>query len=377
MPNKKSSKSPAFPPIRVLPEDAKAIGEFALDDGGERVKAEDVDYSGTEEEDEMDDADRTITDEDSDSDVPMDKSELDAAAQLLLSVSPRIMPMRPRSLSHLEPLQSLADAAFGQPKTSDVEKLRSCLQGISRSSGMGSLLAFNSNGNNANKKKGAGSNASSGTKIKFTLSSRSNSSESSRSSNSKRGKKRKQGQKSSGSEAGTKRKRPHGYVLPSTLKDTKYAKDYNLDGRIGIYTPEQRAKLLEKFRKKRRNRVWFKKVRYGCRKNLADRRLRIKGRFVRADSQEYKDYFAKLAREAEAAKKANPMKSPELKLNGSSEAVTSFSLQVNTDHHNKVAASKTARKSGNIAAVHPKMSPTAFSILANSNGRPRAASTLT
>ena len=37
----------------MLPEDAKAIGEFALDDGGERVKAEDVDYSGTEEEDEM------------------------------------------------------------------------------------------------------------------------------------------------------------------------------------------------------------------------------------------------------------------------------------------------------------------------------------
>ena len=66
------------------------------------------------------------------------------------------------------------------------------------------------------------------------------------------------------------------------------------DGRIGIYTPKQRVRLLEKFRAKRRNRVWFKKVRYGCRKNFADRRLRIKGRFVREDSQEYKDYFANL-----------------------------------------------------------------------------------
>ena len=53
------------------------------------------------------------------------------------------------------------------------------------------------------------------------------------------------------------------------------------DGRIGIYAPAQRRVLLAKFAAKRKRRRWDKKVRYNCRKNLADSRLRVKGRFVK------------------------------------------------------------------------------------------------
>lgn len=61
----------------------------------------------------------------------------------------------------------------------------------------------------------------------------------------------------------------------------KYKEIYNKDGRIGIYTPEERMKIIERFRMKRTRRNYNKKVRYACRKNLADSRIRIKGRFVK------------------------------------------------------------------------------------------------
>ena len=61
---------------------------------------------------------------------------------------------------------------------------------------------------------------------------------------------------------------------------------YNQNGRIGIYTPAERAAIINRFKGKRSRRVWNKKIRYGCRKNLADRRLRVKGRFVKRSEQE-------------------------------------------------------------------------------------------
>jgi hypothetical protein len=79
---------------------------------------------------------------------------------------------------------------------------------------------------------------------------------------------------------------------PSLMQ--KFGKIYNSYGRVGIYTVEQRLFIMNRYRKKRTNRVWKKVVRYDCRKNLADTRLRIKGRFVRKDSEEAKAYFANL-----------------------------------------------------------------------------------
>lgn len=46
---------------------------------------------------------------------------------------------------------------------------------------------------------------------------------------------------------------------------------------------ERRAKI-ERYKKKKRN--WMKKISYDCRKNVADSRLRIKGRFIsKVDSE--------------------------------------------------------------------------------------------
>ena len=78
----------------------------------------------------------------------------------------------------------------------------------------------------------------------------------------------------------------------------KYGAIYNNSQRIAVYNREERGLLLKKYRKKKGKRVWTKKIRYGCRKNLADKRLRIKGRFVKRDSPEAKAYFAAL-KEAE------------------------------------------------------------------------------
>eukprot|EP00596_Hydrurales_sp_CCMP1899_P004102 CAMPEP_0119039836 /NCGR_PEP_ID=MMETSP1177-20130426/9537_1 /TAXON_ID=2985 /ORGANISM="Ochromonas sp, Strain CCMP1899" /LENGTH=464 /DNA_ID=CAMNT_0007004221 /DNA_START=175 /DNA_END=1566 /DNA_ORIENTATION=- len=69
-------------------------------------------------------------------------------------------------------------------------------------------------------------------------------------------------------------------MLPQILEED-YGTVYNKNGRIGIYTKEERQSIISRFQDKRRTRVWKKKIRYHCRKDLADRRIRIKGRFVR------------------------------------------------------------------------------------------------
>ena len=49
---------------------------------------------------------------------------------------------------------------------------------------------------------------------------------------------------------------------------------------IGNLTAKERKEKIEKYQEKRKHRIWNKKTSYDCRKKVADKRLRIKGRFV-------------------------------------------------------------------------------------------------
>lgn len=60
----------------------------------------------------------------------------------------------------------------------------------------------------------------------------------------------------------------------------------NQEGFIGAYSPESRRQRIQKFLEKRSRRVWTKKVKYDVRKNFADSRLRVKGRFVKKEDEE-------------------------------------------------------------------------------------------
>ena len=56
---------------------------------------------------------------------------------------------------------------------------------------------------------------------------------------------------------------------------------------IGAYSPDERYKRLIKFFSKRNRRLWTKRVKYDVRKNFADSRVRVKGRFVRKEDEEF------------------------------------------------------------------------------------------
>jgi hypothetical protein len=55
---------------------------------------------------------------------------------------------------------------------------------------------------------------------------------------------------------------------------------------VGAYSPDSRRKRIDKFLDKRLKRVWRKEVKYDVRKNFADSRLRVKGRFVKKEDEQ-------------------------------------------------------------------------------------------
>eukprot|EP00536_Pseudo-nitzschia_multiseries_P000303 jgi/Psemu1/249347/estExt_Genewise1Plus.C_40127 len=99
-------------------------------------------------------------------------------------------------------------------------------------------------------------------------------------------------------------------TLPHSLR--KYKEVYNKNGRIGIYTPAERAAIIARFQSKRTRRVWNKKIRYNCRKNLADRRLRVKGRFVKRSVTEAPKILSSTAKGATATATQKTSNTPAL-----------------------------------------------------------------
>jgi hypothetical protein len=57
------------------------------------------------------------------------------------------------------------------------------------------------------------------------------------------------------------------------------------DGWVGAYSPDSRKTRIGRFMEKRNHRVWTKSVKYDVRKNFADSRLRVKGRFVKKEDE--------------------------------------------------------------------------------------------
>eukprot|EP00978_Attheya_sp_CCMP212_P011127 scaffold27227_cov45-Attheya_sp.AAC.2 len=87
---------------------------------------------------------------------------------------------------------------------------------------------------------------------------------------------------------------PSGLGLPRSMSDPNLSMSMDAngllhvdrpDGWVGAYSPDSRKIRIERFLAKRNHRVWTKKVKYDVRKNFADSRLRVKGRFVKKEDE--------------------------------------------------------------------------------------------
>jgi hypothetical protein len=55
---------------------------------------------------------------------------------------------------------------------------------------------------------------------------------------------------------------------------------------IGLLSLPVRYVKIMRFKQKKNSRIWTKQISYACRKNIAEKRLRIKGRFIKKEEQQ-------------------------------------------------------------------------------------------
>lgn len=74
---------------------------------------------------------------------------------------------------------------------------------------------------------------------------------------------------------------------PTVTQPVHVVKPPNPDGKhyVGAYSPESRRRRLERFWEKKKNRIWQRKVKYDVRKEFAESRIRVKGRFVKKEDE--------------------------------------------------------------------------------------------
>ena len=87
---------------------------------------------------------------------------------------------------------------------------------------------------------------------------------------------------------------PSGLGRPRSMSDPNLSvrlDDYGLlhvdgpEGWTGAYSPTSRQLRVDRWKSKRGSRIWVKKVKYDVRKNFAESRLRVKGRFVKKEDE--------------------------------------------------------------------------------------------
>lgn len=76
---------------------------------------------------------------------------------------------------------------------------------------------------------------------------------------------------------------------PETSVERKERLEREKQELVRLFKKKTREAALVRFRQKRRERRFGKHIRYDCRKKLADARPRVKGRFVRAKTDDEKD----------------------------------------------------------------------------------------